>query len=102
MKRALLVACLVVKLLYVSVASAQDVRTQWTPTEKSLTALLNEGWRIISHSEAHPVIAISSPTTNPAIQSTYSFLLMKENKVVICIIWDPKPNNATSRCRALN
>lgn len=102
MKRALLLAGLVVKLLYVPTASAQEARTQWTPIEKPLTALLNEGWRIISHSEGHPVTSFNSTTTNLNVQSTYSFVLMRESKVAICLLWDPKPNNANSRCRALN
>lgn len=90
MKRALLLAVLVVNLLHSSIASAQDARTEWTPLAKSLTVLLNEGWRIISHGNAK------------AATETYSFVLAKESKVVICIIYDPTPNNAVSRCRALN
>jgi hypothetical protein len=96
MKRALLLAGLVVTLLYVPIASAQEARTQWTPIEKSLTALLNEGWRIISHSEGQPVIA------NASVRSTYSFVLMRESKVAICLIYEPEINNTNSRCRALN
>jgi hypothetical protein len=105
MKRTLLLAGLVVKLLYAPVASAQEARTQWTPIEKSLTALLNEGWRVISHSGGPVVATVTSPDAVVyTTQSTYSlsFVLMRESKVAICLVDGPEPNNANSRCRALN
>ena len=86
MKRNYLLAGLVITLLCGPLASAQETRTQWAPIEKSLTMLLNEGWRVISHT----------------YDITYTFLLVKENKFVVCNIVSPTPNNATSRCRALN
>jgi hypothetical protein len=89
MKRLLLVAGLLVTLLQGLFASAQEARTQWAPIEKSLRALLNEGWRIISHSSSDNNLA-------------FSFVLMRESKVVICLFNVPKPNDAASRCRALN
>ena len=92
MRRALLLAVLVANLLHSSIASAQEARTEWAPLAKSLTFLLNEGWRIISYGNSK-----SDQTPN-----VFSFVLAKENKVVICLISDPQPNNAISRCRALN
>ena len=92
MKRALLLAVLVANLIHSSIASAQEARTEWVPLAKSLTVLLNEGWRIISH--------VQSRTDQTHDQ--YSFVLAKENKVVICLINNPQVNNAISRCRALN
>lgn len=91
MKRTFLLAGLVVTLLCGPVASAQDTRTQWTPIEKSMTALLNEGWRLISHSD-----------TSDSYHRAFSFVLSKENKLVICLIDKPEANNAASICRALN
>ena len=96
MKRTLLLASLVFSLLHGPIASAQGTLTQWTPVEKSLTTLLNEGWRIISHSESRAVDKHDNHF------SAYSFVLMKESKVVICIFDRPMPNSATSRCRGLN
>lgn len=87
MKRLLLFAGLLVNLLQGPIASAQDVPTQWAPIEKSLTALLNEGWRIVGSSSE---------------SVSYTFVLMRESRVVTCVLIAPKPNNATSRCRALN
>lgn len=88
MKRLLLLAGLLANLLLGPFASAQEARTQWAPIEKSLTALLNEGWRIISYSSGDNLV--------------FSFVLMRESKVVICLLNVPKPNDAASRCRALN
>ena len=101
MKHALLLAVLVVNLLHGSIASAQEVRTEWLPLTKSLTVLLNEGWRIISHGNSKAV-SQSYQTQPNSLTETYSFVLAKESKVVICLIYGPQPNNAVSRCRALN
>lgn len=92
MKRALLLAGLVVTLFHCPFAAAQtqaqEVRTEWTPIAKSMTALLNEGWRITAHGNSSP---------------SYSFVLTKESKAVICIIVvDFRVNDVASRCRALN
>ena len=101
MKRALLLAVLVVNLLHSSIASAQDARTEWAPLAKSLATHLNEGWRIVSHGNSKAVTQSYQTQTN-SLTELYSFVLAKENKVVICLIYDPQPNNAISRCRALN
>ena len=106
MKRALLLAVLVANLLHSPIASAQEARTEWAPLAKSLTVLLNEGWRIISHGNSKAVTQSYQTQTNQTqtniLTELYSFVLAKENKVVICVIYDPQPNNAISRCRALN
>ena len=104
MRRALLLAGLLVSLLDSSIASAQEVRTEWAPIAKSVTGLLNEGWRIISHGNSKAVTQMNQTHNFYANDLTelYSFVLAKENKVVICLVYDPKVNNATSRCRALN
>jgi hypothetical protein len=102
MKRALLLAGLVLNLLHSSIASAQEVRTDWAPLTKSLTVLLNEGWRIISYSNSKAVTYTKQTDQTNILTELYSFVLAKESKVVICLIYDPQPNNAASRCRALN
>ena len=70
MKRALLLALLVANLLHSSIASAQEARTEWAPLAKSLTVLLNEGWRIISHGHSR----------GDQTSELFSFVLAKENK----------------------
>jgi hypothetical protein len=101
MKRALLLAVLVVNLPHSSIASAQEPRTEWAPVGKPLTVLLNEGWRIISHGNSKAVTQSYQTQTN-SLTELYSFVLAKENKVVVCLIYDQQPNHAISRCRALN
>jgi hypothetical protein len=101
MKRALLLAVLVVNLLHSSIASAQE-RTEWAPLAKSLTVLLNEGWRIIAHGNSKAVTQSYEGGIGNNLSELYTFVLAKESKVVICLIYDPQPNNAASRCRALN
>ncbi len=96
MKRTLLLAGLVASILYGPIVSAQGTSTQWTPVERSMTALLNEGWRVISHSQSQAV------DSHDNIFTAFSFVLMKESKVMICLFDRPTPDNATSRCRSLN
>jgi len=92
MKHALVIAVVAATALQGTFASAQEAQTRWAPIEQSMTALLNEGWRINSHTNAQEAGQINS----------FSFVLSKESKVVICMIDGPQPNKAISRCRALN
>ena len=91
MKHIPLIAVVVATALQSAFALAQETPTRWAPIEKSMMALLNEGWRITSYTNS---------TALPDV--FFTFLLSKESKVVICIVDNPRPNNAISRCRALN
>ena len=88
-------AGLMFSLLSGQAAMAQSIGTQWVPIDKSMTTMLNEGWRIVSHSNAQTQYDIS-------FVNSFTFVLTRENKVAICLIDSPEPNNAESRCRALN
>jgi len=91
MKLTLFIAVVAATALQSTFASAQETPTRWAPIEKSMTTLLNEGWHINSYSNS---------TALPDV--FFTFLLSKESKVVICIVDNPRPNSAISRCRALN
>jgi hypothetical protein len=92
MKHTLFIAVVTAAALQSTFVSAQEAPTRWAPIEQSMTTLLNEGWRINSHTNAQEAGQFNS----------FSFVLSKESKVVICLVDNPQPNKAISRCRALN
>lgn len=69
--------------------------TDWVPLEKSMTDLLNEGWRIIGFNNYETEMFSDN-------FSSYSFILSSGNKFILCFLVDPAMNNAKSKCRALN
>ncbi len=92
MKHTLLIAIVAATALQSTFVLAQEAPTRWAPIEQSMTTLLNEGWRITSHANVQ----------EPGTVNSFSFVLSKESRVVICIVDNPQPNKAVSRCRALN
>ena len=90
MKHTLFITIVAATALQSTFVLAQEAPTRWAPIEQSMTTLLNEGWRITSHANVQETV------------NSFSFVLSKESKVVICIVDSPQPNKAVSRCRALN
>lgn len=61
--------------------------------DKTMSDLLNEGWKITSHTEY----------VYGRGQVDYSFVLSKDNKAAICFVDDANAKKTTSSvCRALN
>jgi hypothetical protein len=74
--------------------------TTWSAVDKSMTELLDSGWKIISHSIHRVVIA---PYTNGASdEETFSYILHKNGKYIDCLIKDPRLSSSYSGCRQLN
>lgn len=69
--------------------------TEWAPVDKSLTALLDEGWKIISFNDYQTEMFSQNV-------SAYTFILSNGGKYILCFIENPEINNANSKCRALN
>lgn len=87
-------------------ASAQNA-TSWEPIEKSMAALLSEGYQIQSTSAMQtmrewcpPIAGVSCGAVPDAFE--YTFTLARQGKWVICVISNPQAGRAHSRCRALN
>lgn len=86
------------------VEAASSQVTPWKPVGQSMGALLNQGYRIVSHSfgfdwqEARSMQFAATLLTS----KEYSFILTNGKDTVICIISSPTPNNGQSRCRKLN
>lgn len=69
--------------------------TEWAPIDKSMTVLLDEGWKIVSFSNYQT--EMFSDNVN-----SYTFILSNGAKYILCFIDNPEINNSNSKCRALN
>jgi hypothetical protein len=78
------------------------VSTKWGTTDASLTRLLNSGWQISGHSFSHAVTA-PAPGVGGSNERSFTFMLTKDSKYMICIVSNPNPPTANrSVCRSLN
>jgi hypothetical protein len=87
-----------------AIAPAQNVTT-WEPIEKSMAALLNEGYQLQSTSVLQIMrmaCGIDQICSSVPEGYEYTFTLARQGKWVICVISNPKVGQAQSRCRALN
>jgi hypothetical protein len=76
--------------------------TDWTDTDASMTELINNGWKIINHDASALSTSDSRGNWGWKIE-TYTFMLNKENKYILCYLQNPKPPRAeTAGCRGLN
>jgi len=69
--------------------------TDWVPLSKSMTELLDEGWRIVGFNNYQTEMFSNN-------FASYNFVLLNGDKYVVCFITDPAMNDAKSKCRALN
>lgn len=69
--------------------------TAWVPVSKSMSELLNEGWKIVGFNDYQTEIFSDNITS-------HAFILTNGNKHIICFLIDPAMNDAKSKCRALN
>jgi hypothetical protein len=94
-------ASLLLLISQTSLAVNPRSQTTWKIVEKSLTELLNSGWKMISHDTNR---AKTSGYQSQAAydQQTHTFTLYKDGKYIICLISEPRPDYAFSYCRELN
>jgi hypothetical protein len=80
---------------------AYSIPTKWEDAKMSMTDLLNSGWQLTAHGTNR--VAANSNAGNGFDQETFTFVLTKNNKYVLCILEDPRPPIAkTAGCRILN
>jgi hypothetical protein len=82
-------------------SSAYSIPTQWDDARMSMRDLLNVGWKLTSHGTNR--VAANSNSGNGFDVETFSFILAKGDKYIICFVENPRPPiaNAAS-CRKLN
>jgi hypothetical protein len=97
--------CLLVNLLLVSnVAFSQSTSRQtiWKASDKSLSDLLNDEWKLVSQSISRAATA-GTPGVAKIDSTVISYTLMKNNKYITCIIYDPRSMQSTySGCFFIN
>lgn len=69
--------------------------TDWVPIPKSMSELLNEGWKIVGFNDYQTEMFSDNITS-------HTFVLANGSKYVICFLIDPAMNDTKSKCRALN
>lgn len=94
MKSIFKLALLIILLLSIQPCRSQEI-TNWKPIKKSLTAFLEDGWRIITSNDMQWGEGMAS-------QLIVLFVLEKGGKYVRCEVIDPSANKATSVCLTLN
>jgi hypothetical protein len=97
---------LVLFFIIISILTFQGVAysepTKWEDAETSLSQLLNSGWKVSAHSSSHAVTA-SAPGVTSFDAITFTYLLVKNDKYITCLIVNPRPPVARSAsCRRLN
>jgi hypothetical protein len=76
--------------------------TKWEDAKTSMSALLDNGWRIIGHS-FNRVAANNTAVSSGFDEKVFTFILNNGSKYVICLSDNPKPPIANaSSCRKLN
>jgi hypothetical protein len=82
---------------------AYSIPTKWEDAQISLSGLLNSGWQISGHGTSRVATSPGASGYSPYDIETFSFLLIKNNKYIICFIENPKPPIANAAgCRKLN
>jgi hypothetical protein len=79
--------------------------TMWGVADKSLTELLDSGWKITNQSSYRVfisrVVGIRRQLEETDAE-THVYLLYKNGKNISCFLDGPSPNEAYSKCRRLN
>jgi hypothetical protein len=81
--------------------SSYSIPTKWGEAGMSMSDLIDNGWQITAHGTNR--VASNSSSGNSFDVRTFSFLLTKGNKYIICVIENPLPPTANAAsCRKLN
>jgi hypothetical protein len=80
---------------------AHSVPTKWEKIELSMSELLDKGWQMTAHGTNR--VAANSNSGGGFDIETFTFMLTKNGKHILCIIQDPRPPIANGAgCRKLN
>jgi hypothetical protein len=80
---------------------SNSIPSKWEDARRSLSELLDSGWQITGHGTNR--VAANSNSGNGFDVKTFSFVLSKDSKYIICITENPKPPIANDvSCRKLN
>jgi hypothetical protein len=84
--------------ILLSARSNNAAPTKWEDVTSSLAELLDNGWKVMGYG-SNRVMQFSTNTDEEML----SFLLIKDEKYILCRIVNPKPPIATrAACRKIN
>jgi hypothetical protein len=98
--KAILSLALFSLLLFTFQNTAHSKLTKWEDAGLSLSELLDSGWQLMGHGTNR--VAANSNSGNGFDVQTFSFLLTKNGKHIICILADPGQPSTEAKCRRLN
>jgi hypothetical protein len=76
--------------------------TKWEDVTSSMSELLDSGWKVISHGSNRAMLS-GGLAANDFDEEMLSFLLIKDEKYILCRMINPKPPVATrASCRKIN
>lgn len=94
-----LINSVVVSLLFHN--PAHSIPTKWEDAEVNLSSLLNSNWQVIAHGTSR--VAANSNAGNSFDVKSFTFLLTKGGKYILCNVEGPTPPIANNTgCRKLN
>jgi hypothetical protein len=100
-----LTTILVSTLLFI-LLSTKDIGaapTKWEDVTSSLSELLDSGWKVVSHGSNRVLQSSGVSYRNDTDEEMISFLLIKDEKYILCRIINPKTPIATrASCRKIN
>jgi hypothetical protein len=80
---------------------AYSIPTKWEDAGVSLSSLLNNNWQVIAHSTSR--VDANSNAGNSFDVKSFTFLLTKNGKYILCNVERPTPPVANDTgCRKLN
>jgi hypothetical protein len=100
-KIVLLLLAFIITSIWTAPKPAYSIPTKWGEAGMSMSDLIDSGWQLIGHGTNR--VAANSNAGNGFDVRTFSFLLVKGNKYIMCAVENPLPPiaNAAS-CRRLN
>jgi hypothetical protein len=97
---ALFIFCFLLSTLFIQ-PFAYSFPTKWEEIEVSMSSLLNSGWQLTAHGTNR--VAANSNSGNSFDVASFTFILSKDKKYILCIVESPRPPVANVvGCRKLN
>jgi hypothetical protein len=83
--------------------AAHSLPTKWEDARTTFSSLLDAGWQVSAHGTNRAATSPGASGYTPYDEETFSFLLTKNGKYIMCFIVNPRPPVAKSAsCRILN
>lgn len=97
----LLLSGFIITSMWILPKFAYAIPTKWGEAGMSMSDLIDSGWQVVGHGTNR--VAANSNAGNSFDVRTFSFLLIKGKKYIMCAVENPLPPMANAAsCRKLN